>query len=141
MALDVETPDPPDLTNRGMPDHVDPADASDGLTDLRREELEEILQDGAWNEAFNEWAAYTNLTETEYRTIAHHGLIEQVDLYWDPAEERLRFELPELPEELAERRSFAMTARTELADLGDTVIDMIEDAYVDWSGEETEPWT
>jgi hypothetical protein len=69
MALDVETPDPPDLTNRGMPDDVDPSNVTDGLSDLRREELEEILQDGAWNEAFREWATYTDLTEAEYRTM------------------------------------------------------------------------
>ena len=141
MALDVETPDPPDLTNRGMPDHVDPSNVTDGLTDLRREELEEILRDGAWNEAFREWAAYTDLTETEYRTIDEQGLIQEVDLYWDPTEERLRFELPAFPAELAERTAFATAARTELADLGDAVIEMIQDAYIDWSDEETEPWT
>lgn len=141
MALDVETPDPPDLTNRGMPDDVDPSNVTDSLSDLRREELEEILRDGAWSEAFREWATYTDLTEAEYRMISVHGLIEELDFYWNPTEERLRFELRKSPVKLSEQIEFATTVRAELADLGDTVIETVEDAYLDWSDEETEFWT
>lgn len=141
MALDVDVPTPPDLTNRGIPDDVDLSDVTGSPSDLRRQELEEILRDGAWNEAFREWAAYTDLTDEEYRVLREHGLVERLDFYWDPTEERLRFELPAFPAELSERTGLATTVRAELADLGDTVVEMIEDTYVDWSDGETESWT
>lgn len=141
MALDVETPSPPDLTNRGSPDDVELSNVTGTLSDLRRQELEEILRDGAWNEAFQEWAAYTDLTDAEYRTISEYGLIEELDFYWDPTDERLRFELPELPAELSERADLETAARAELTDFGDIVLEMIEDAYLDWSNGEPEPWT
>lgn len=134
MGLGVETPDPPGLTNRGFPRDVDPDDVSDGLGDLRRQELEDVLRDGAWTEAFREWAEYTDLNESEYRTVRDHGLFERLDFYWDPAGERLRFEQPELPEELTEQRELGSLVAAELSDLGDTVLETLADGYVDWSG-------
>lgn len=50
MGLAVETPTPPDLTNRSLPSELEPSDVLDGTADLRREELEEVLPDGAWSE-------------------------------------------------------------------------------------------
>jgi len=143
MVLDVETPNPPDLTNRGKPSEFEPSGALDSTSDLRRGELEEILRDGAWNEAFQEWAAYADLTEDEYRTVHDFGLVDRLDLYWDPDEERLRFEVPALPAELADQEALASRVTSELTDLGRTVIEMLEDAYVDWgAGEtETESWS
>lgn len=141
MSLDVEAPPPPDLTNRGTPEDVELSNVTGSLSDLRREELEAILQDGAWTEAFDEWAAYTGLSETEYRTIRDHGLIEAIDIYWDPADERLRVDLPTLPDELADRTALATTIRTELGDLGDMVLEMLEDGYVDWNDDDVESWT
>lgn len=135
MALDVESPDPPDLTNRGLPAGLDAAEGTDGDRDLRREELERFLRDGAWNEAFQEWAVYTGLTVEEYRTVEDRGLVGRLDLYWDPADERLRFEVPDLPEEWDDE--FASTVRVELSDLGRAAIEMLEDAYLDWDEEGT----
>lgn len=138
MPLDVEAPDPPDLTNRSLPSDIDPDEAFDGVDDLRREELEEILQDGAWSEAFNEWAAYTDISEEEYRNVRDAGLLEGIDFYWDPIDERLRFEVPALPEGTADRPERANRVASELMDLGETVIEMLEDGYVEW-GREDEP--
>jgi hypothetical protein len=141
MVLDVESPDPPDLTNRGLPSDLDIAELPGNSNDLRREELETVLREGAWNEAFQEWAAYTDLTEGEYRTLQDHGLLQALDFYWDPVDEQLRFEVPELPGEF-DREDLAAMAQAELTDLGHTVVEMIEDAYTDWGGMETEaPWT
>lgn len=42
MPLTVETPTPPDLTNRPLPGDVDPADVLDGSNDLRRAELDDL---------------------------------------------------------------------------------------------------
>lgn len=143
MVLDVETPTHPDLTNRPLPSELEPTDVLDGTSDLRREELEEILQDSVWNEAFQEWAEYTDLTEAEYRTIHDMGLVKQLDFYWDPTEKRIRFEVPSLPDELAKQKDLATLVASELTDLSQTVIEMLEDAYVDWDEIETgdENWS
>lgn len=132
MAIAVETPPQPDLTNRPIPSDIDELAGSDTTVDLRRSELEEILQDGAWNEAFQEWATYTDLTEEEYRTVLDSGLIQRLDLFWDPGDERLRYEVPELPDDLSEDRVLASKIATELTDLSRAVTEMIEDAYIDW---------
>ena len=138
MGLDVETPDPPDLTNRGLPGGVDPDAANDGLGDLRRAELEEVLRDGAWSEGFREWAEYTDLTAPEYSVLREHGLFGEMDFYWDPTEGRVRYEPPALPPELSERRELTSLADTELSDLGDAVLETIDDGYLDWGGEPTD---
>jgi hypothetical protein len=136
MVLDVEAPEPPDLTNRGIPPDIEPGDALESARDLRRPELEETLREGAWNEAFEEWTEYTALTEAEYRTVRDRGLFEELDFYWDPVAERLQFVVPEAPaswddEELASKVS------AELTDLAQTVMEMLTDTYVDWSGAES----
>jgi hypothetical protein len=51
-----------------------------------------------------------------------------LDFYWDPAEGRLRFEVPPLPAVEGDESLL----RTELSDLAHTVVEMIEDAY--WEG-------
>jgi hypothetical protein len=135
MALDVATPEPPDLTNRPVPSRFDAEEDIEDASDLRREELEQLLRDGAWNEAFREWTEYTDLTEAEFRTIRHFDLFEQIDVYWDPVETRLRFEVPTLPAELSEE-DLAAYARTELTDLGQTLIELLADTYVDWDDSE-----
>ncbi|HKJ58269.1 MAG TPA: hypothetical protein VKA37_03495 [Halobacteriales archaeon] len=132
MALDVESPEPPDLTNRGLPTAIEAAEGVEG--DLRREELERFLRDGAWNEAFQEWAEYTDVTAEEYRTVEGRGLVQRLDVFWDPADGRLRSEVPDLPAEWDEE--FASTIQVELSDLARTVVEMLEDAYVDWDEEE-----
>lgn len=53
MAVDVDIPYPPDLTNRGTPSSLD-TESLDSPSDLRREELEGLLRDGAWRESFAE---------------------------------------------------------------------------------------
>ncbi|MCU4751382.1 hypothetical protein OB919_05210 [Halobacteria archaeon AArc-curdl1] len=49
-----------------------------------------------------------------------------------------RFELPAFPVEFPEWTELMMTARAELSALGDTMIEMIWDAYLDCCDEKTE---
>lgn len=137
MALDVETPDPPDLTNRSLPSEFDPLEDVDDLGDLRRAELEEILHDGAWNEAFREWAEYTDLDEEEFRTVLDAGWVDELDVYWHPTERRVRFEVPDPPAAVSWNERLSTRATVELTDLGETVVETIEDGYVDWDEEGT----
>lgn len=132
MTLDVEVPTPPDLTNRGVPAGFEgDVDELASPEMFHREELEQVLRDGAWQEAFQEWAEYTDLSETEYRTLRDHGCFETLDLYWDPSAERLRFDVPSIPAEIDGEVSRSLF-RTELSDLGDVVVELIEDTY--WEG-------
>ncbi|WP_255196441.1 hypothetical protein [Halorarius litoreus] len=137
MVLDVDPPTPPDLTNRGVPNGAKTAEVMTSESDLRRAELEALLEDGAWTEAFHEWAEYTDLTEADFREIDSEGLFDELDFYWDPVEEALAFDIPDLPDAWTGRTVFASLVRTELTDLGHAVVEMLEDAYVEWG--ETEP--
>lgn len=143
MSLDVETPNPPDLTNRPLPSALEPEDVVDDIGDVRRAELEEILLDGAWSEAFQEWAEYTDLSEAEYRTLLDAGLVDGLDFYWDPMAGRIDVAVPTVPDDVVPRTADVSRLRSELSGLGETVVEMIEDAYVDWgtTGGAEEPWT
>jgi len=144
MGLNVEIPDPPQLSNRGVAEEFEAVEAVGGAADLRREEIEEILHDGVWNEAFEEWAEYTDLTEAEFAILSDLGVFQQFDVFWDSTEEQLDFQAPSLPDDwqrqVSERPSdvagFPMRAETELTDLGQTIVEMLEDAPIDWVGEE-----
>lgn len=140
MAADIDVPDPPDLTNRRHPADLE-AESPDDPSDLRREELEGLLRDGAWHEAFAEWSEYTDLSAEDVATLDSHGLFEQLDFYWDPIDDRLRFEVPRVPAAL-ERKALGDVLQTELSDLGQTVIDLLADAYVEWDeiGSPADAW-
>lgn len=135
MGLDVETPNPPDLTNRGLPGDIDPEESGGSESDRYRAEVEAVLLDGAWEEAFNEWAAYADLSDVEYRTVHDAGLFERLDFYWDPVEERLRAVIPPTPAAWSDEGEFASRVTTELADLADTVLELLEDTDGDWNDE------
>lgn len=132
MGLDVEIPDSPQLTNRGGPSEFESAEEVGGDGDLRRAELEAILQDGAWQEAFAEWAAYSDLTAGDVDRLASAGVFERFDVFWDPGEERLDFAVPPLPDTGAETDTSASTIATELADLGDVLLDVLADMGAGW---------
>lgn len=140
MALDVETPSAPDVTNRGFPSGVGVDETVESGADFRREEIEEVLREGAWREAFEEWSEYTDLGEDEFRTVSELGLFEQLDFYWDPVDGALRFDVPALPERLDEDDLLSRT-RTELSDLGEIVTEWMADGYVDWDGVSDDVWT
>ncbi|WP_191967172.1 MULTISPECIES: hypothetical protein [Haloferax] len=143
MALDVENPSPPDMTNRGVPTELDLTETYGIESDFRREELQEYLHDGAWKEAFEEWTEYTDLSDTEYEQVLELGLIEQLDFFWDPVEERLQSVVPDMPDEWPRGIDISSKVRTELSDLGDAVTEMLEDGYVDWGtkGRSEKAWS
>jgi hypothetical protein len=113
MALDVEIPDPPDLTNRGTPSGFDPDDAV-GTPEFHREDLERLLHDTAWRTGFEEWLDHTDLTADHVEAVAAMGLFQAIDLYWDPADERVRDDAPAVP---ADWRDRAETRDLESADV------------------------
>lgn len=133
MALDVETPEPPDLSNRGMPREFEWQEETLGSEDFYREDLEDLLQEGAWQEGFNEWAEYTDLDEEQVRVVNDLGLFQAFDFFWDPTDDRLRFDAPTVPDDWRKRdttrsldSSTISLIDSELQDLGRAVHETLE---------------
>ena len=138
MALDVATPDPPDL------EAMDPNEYEDaevvGDTDYRREEIESFLRDGAWEEAFTEWAADTGMTEEDFAVVCDLGLLERFDFFWDSHADRVGYHAPGLPEDWKEREihpdieswGTVSAINAGLTELGQVVCDVLKDDYIDW---------
>ncbi|RCU44506.1 hypothetical protein DU504_17405 [Haloplanus salinus] len=134
MALDVAVPEPPDLSNRGKPRDFELQDETLGSEDFYREDLEDLLQEGAWTEGFNEWAEYTDLDEEQVRIVSDLGLFQAFDFYWDPTDDRLRFDVPTLPDDWRERdatesldSSTVSMIDAALQDLGRAIHETLED--------------
>jgi hypothetical protein len=92
MTLDVDRPDPPEL------EETDPNDYDDaevvGDTDYKREELESLLREGAWEQAFEEWTEDTDLDEREFAIVAELDMIQHFDFFWDAFADRVGYHAP-----------------------------------------------
>jgi len=146
MTLDVSVPEPPDLSNRGAPSDFEWDEETLGGEDFHREEFEDLLQEGAWEEGFNEWAQYTDLDERQVRAVDDLGLFQAFDFYRDPTEGRYRFEAPTVPDDWRERDAAgALDPETvsliddELRDLGRAVHEVLED-YLEGTEEPADDW-
>lgn len=145
MSLDVETPEPPELRE------VDPSEYEDatvvGDTDYRREELEEFLRDGAWDRAWDEWAAHTDVDEDEFVIVRDLEMIRQFDFFWDGFAERVGYHAPGIPEDWKERDlhpeldswSTVSAINAGLTELGQIVCDVLKDEYIDWESDYEAP--
>ena len=132
MALDVEVPDPPPLRgpqSRGEYAAIDMTDR-EPTDDYRREELEGVLRDGAWQDAFEEWTEHTHLTREEFGTAVELGLIERFDLYWDPSADEVGYLAPTLTDEEREAFEDPEGVDAELDSLGRVVSETLENDYL-----------
>ena len=132
MVLDVEVPDPPSLRgpqSRGAYEAIDMTDQVP-TDDYRREELEGALQEGAWQDAFEEWAAHTLLVDAEFERIVELGVIDRFDFYWDPATEEVGYRAPALNGEEREAFDDPDGVDAELDSLGRVVSESLEDDYL-----------
>lgn len=139
MALTVDIPDPPTLDPE-----IDAAEYDDaevvGADDYRREELEEFLQDGAWADAWAEWAEHTELDEDEYAIVTDLEMISEFDFFWDDFADRVGYHAPGLPADWRERDlhpgldswSTVSSINASLTELGQVVADVLKENYVDW---------
>ncbi len=139
MSLDVAVPTPPTLE-----DQLDPAEYDDvevvGETDYRRDELEVYLREGAWEEAFGEWAIGTSVTEAEFEIIRDLELIDRFDFFWDDFAGRVGYHAPGIPEDWRERDlhpaidswGTVSSINAGLTELGQLVCDVLKDRYIEW---------
>ncbi|MFC7073997.1 hypothetical protein ACFQJ7_02425 [Halovenus rubra] len=145
MGLHVETPDPPEL------EEVDPNEYEDaeivGETDYRRNELEEFLREGAWEEAFAQWSKDADLSEKGFQIIMDLEMIQQFDFFWDSFAERVGYHAPGIPEDWKEREyhpdidSWGTVSgiNAGITELGQVVCDVLKDEYIDWEGDYDAP--
>lgn len=84
MTLDVETPEAPPLEPLRDGDHA-------------REELAAALEDGAWRDGFQEWAASTYLAAGEVRQARELGLFERFEFHVEPGDGAVGYDAPPVP--------------------------------------------
>jgi hypothetical protein len=145
MSLDVEVPDPPELRE------VDPSEYEDaevvGDADYRREEIEEFLRDGAWDRAWDEWAAHTDVDEEEFAIVQDLDMIQDFDFFWDGFAERVGYHAPGLPEDWKERDlhpeldswNTVSSINAGMTEFGQIVCDVLKEEYIDWEGDYEAP--
>ncbi|PSP94271.1 hypothetical protein BRC78_01530 [Halobacteriales archaeon QH_8_68_33] len=101
MPLDVESPPPPELEPQVDAEEYD--DVNVEVSDYRRDELAEFLADGAWEQAFGEWATDTSMDEPTYEVVRELGLLDRFDFFWDDFANRVGYHAPGIPEDWRER--------------------------------------
>jgi hypothetical protein len=144
MSLDVAVPDRPELDTTTDASAYDDVDVQGN--DYRREELDDALEDGAWQAAFESWAAETDIDETTWTIVTDLELIGEFDFFWDTFAGRVGYHAPGLPENWRERGLHPDLDSWErvsginagLTELGQRVCDVLVDEYLDWEPEEFE---
>ena len=144
MSLNVETPDPPELREVD-PNEYDDAEVSGG--EYRRDELEAFLREGAWEEAFTQWARGSDLDAEEWAVVEELELVSRYDFFWDDFADRVGYHAPGLPEDWKERDlhpgldSWGMVSgiNAGLTELGQIACEVLKDEYIDWEAEYEAP--
>lgn len=145
MGLDVAPPDPPELQDTNPEEYEDAEVVAD--SDYRRDELESFLNEGAWEQAWNQWRAETGMTEQQWAIVEDLGLMEHFDFFWDSFADRVGYHAPGLPEDWKERDLHpdldswkdVSSINASLTELGQTVCDVLKNQYIDWEADYEAP--
>ena len=141
MTLAVEPPDPPELApDMGVAEYEDVDVQGE---EYRREELQTFLDEGAWEDAFAEWAEHAELDEQEWEIVLDLELVSEFDFFWDDFAGRVGYHAPGLPEDWRERNlhpdidSWGTVSgiNAALTELGQIVCDVLKDEYIDWEAD------
>jgi len=138
MTLDVEISDPPELSPAVNADEYDDVEVQG--EDYRREDLQTFLEEGAWEEAFTEWAEDTDIDEAEFQIMQDLELVQEFDFFWDDFADRVGYHAPGIPENWREREihpeldSWGSVSgiNAALTELGQQVCDVLKSDYIDW---------
>ncbi|MES3517933.1 MAG: hypothetical protein PPP58_09745 [Natronomonas sp.] len=144
MTLDVEVPPPPELPEIDVESYDDVEVQGE---EYHRAELEAFLEEGAWEDAFEQWATETNLSEAAFEIAVDLKLFEQFDFFWDDFADRVGYHAPGLPEDWKERNvhpeldswETVSSINASLAELGGTVSETLKADYVDWEADYEAP--
>ena len=144
MSLDVPVPERPPLASS-----VDTADYEDVEVqgdEYRRDELATALDDGAWADAFEEWAQDTGVDAATWDIVTDLDLVSEFDFFWDSFAGRVGYHAPGLPENWREQElhpdieswETVSSINAGLTELGQVVCDVLADDYLDWEPEEVD---
>jgi hypothetical protein len=137
MPVSADPPDPPTLET------VDPnqyEDATVESDDYHRDDLEAFLREGAWREAFAEWAPKAGMDDGEFAIAVDLDLFAEFDFFWDDFADRVGYHAPGIPEDWKERGyhpdidswGTVSAINAGLTEFGQTVCEVLKDEYVDW---------
>ncbi|WP_410764604.1 hypothetical protein [Haloferax sp. DFSO60] len=143
--LDVPVPDAPTLPKVDPNQYDDANIAADA--DFKRTELEQFLHDGAWADAFEQWAKETPVTETQWQIVLDLDLLTYFDFFWDDFADRVGYHAPGIPEDWKERQLHpeltswgqVSSVNAGLTELGQQACDVLKDDYIDWESEYEAP--
>ena len=144
MTLEVEPPEPPELEYVDPNEYEDATISADGADiDYRREELQEFLEEGAWEEAFEAWLVDTDLEERAYEIARDLDLFAGFDFFWDDFADRVGYHAPGIPEDWQAREyhpdldtwGTVSSINASLTELGQEVCEVLKDEYIDWEAE------
>ncbi|MDJ1433424.1 hypothetical protein [Halostagnicola sp. A-GB9-2] len=150
MGLEVEPPDPPELSFVD-PNEYDDATISGGDEntdiDYRREELQGFLKEGAWEEAFDEWLEDTDLDEREFGIARDLDLFVEFDFFWDDFADRVGYHAPGIAEDWQAREyhpeldswGTVSSINAELTEFGQIVSVLLKEEYIDWEAQYEPP--
>jgi hypothetical protein len=144
MDATIDPPDPPTLPQRDA-DEYDDVDVQG--TEYRRDELEAFLHEGAWAEAFEVWAARTDLDIEAFEIAVELGMFEAFDFFWDSFADRVGYHAPGIPEDWKERELHPELSSWEtvsginaaMAELGETVSQTLKEDYIEWEADYEAP--
>jgi hypothetical protein len=147
MTLDVAVPEPPELQPEVDAEQYDDVNVDVDENEYRREELQEFLEDGAWAEAFEEWAATTGMSEDTFAVATDLGLFGEFDFFWDDFADRVGYHAPGIPEDWREREVHPDLAswgdvseiNAGLTEFGQTVCEVLKSDYIDWGADYEAP--
>jgi len=145
MGLDVEPPAPPELEPELDADEYEDVEVQG--SDYRREDLQELLEDGAWEDAFDEWSGGAETDEDDWRIVLDLEMIARFDFFWDDFADRVGYHAPGLPEDWKTRDlhpdldswSTVSAINAGLTELGQLVCETLKEEYIDWEADYEPP--
>jgi hypothetical protein len=144
MSLDVDPPEPPELEEID-PNEYDDAEVAGG--DYKRDELEAFLRQGAWADAFAQWAGDADVTEAQWEIVEDLEMVSYFDFFWDDFADRVGYHAPGISEDWKERDihpdldswGTVSAINAGLTELGQIVSEVLKEDYIDWEAEYEAP--
>jgi len=144
VSLEVPPPRHPEL------EAIDPNEYDDAEVmgeNYRRDDIEALLADGAWEEAFREWSQGASLDAEDWAIVEDLDMTDQFDFFWDDFADRVGYHAPGIPEDWKEREYHPAIQSWEqvsginaaLTELGQTVCEVLKQEYIDWEADYEEP--
>jgi len=145
MGLDVPEPEPPDLQPNMNVDEYEDVDVQG--EEYRREDLQELLEAGAWSDAFGQWATHTDMDEADFAIVEDLGLFAEFDFFWDDFADRVGYHAPGLPEDWRTRDihpdldswGTVSSINAGLTEFGQIVCEVLKSEYIDWEADYEPP--